>query len=57
MEQEAEELVRRNQELRQRLRAVEAKVRRAKEYYLTHMVPGGGGAVVDPESLDRLWST
>jgi len=55
MEEEAEQLLARNAELKRRLRALEAKVRRVKEYYLTQMLPGGG--VVDPESLEKMWSS
>jgi hypothetical protein len=55
LEQEAEQLVARNAELKRKLRALEARVRGVKEYYLRQMLPGGG--VVDPDSLERMWSS
>lgn len=55
LEQEAEQLMAKNAALKRKLRAIEAKVRRVKEYYLTQMLPGGG--IVDPDSLERMWSS
>ena len=54
MEEEAEQLISKNLKLKQRLLDLEAKVRRMKEYYLTNVLPGG---VVDPESLEKMWSS
>jgi len=55
LEQEADQLVAKNAALKRKLRDMEAQVRRVKEYCLTRMLPGGG--VVDPDSLERMWSS
>lgn len=53
-EEEALRLEARNIELNRRLRALEAKVRKFKEIYMQHILPGGRN--INPAYLDVLWS-
>ncbi len=54
LEQEAEQLQKKNAELRCRLRLLEARVRRVKTYFMTKMV--AGGTIADPDEFERMWS-
>jgi uncharacterized protein YlxW (UPF0749 family) len=54
LEQEAEQLQKKNAELRCRLSLLEARVRRVKTYFMTKML--AGGTIADPDEFERMWS-
>jgi len=54
LEAEADELKAKNLQLKAKLQRIESAVMKAKNYYITHIVPGAGHSMPD---ISQLWAT